>query len=462
MRIFTLLCLLVLLSACNHEQATNETDPHAGHDHAMHSAISETYVCPMHPQIVRDEEGTCPICGMDLVKKKVQPLSNLNLEPVKKTQTKFVCPMHPQIVRDEEGSCPICGMDLVEKQIEPQQGLPTIAISPAVMQSMGVRTAQVKKGRMWKYIKTVGQVTYNEDKVVHVHPRASGWVEKLNIRREGDPIKKGNILLRFYSPEILEAQQDFLVSLRLNQKMAGLTSKQQRELAKNRLRLLEVPEPTINRIAKKQKAENNIAMLSPQSGIVTKLNIREGMYITPNTELFTIADLSTIWVLADIYEYQLDWIKQGLDAEITVPALPSQKWEGKVDYIYPELNPTTRTLKVRLAFKNKGLDLKPNMFAKVIIYGGAKRDILKIDREALIVTGEREAVVLALGEGKFKSVDVVTGMHSNDEVEILSGLEAGDKVVVSGQFLIDSEANLQASFMRMGDAEMQGGAHAHH
>lgn len=439
MRILTL-CLLLLLTACSNEQANHNT-------HAGHAAHLETYVCPMHPQIIRDEAGSCPICGMDLVKKKVQPVSNLNIEP----KTKFVCPMHPQIVRNEQGTCPICGMDLVEKQIKPQQA--TIAISPAVMQSMGVRTARVKKGQMWKYIKTVGQVTYNENKVVHVHPRATGWVEKLNIRREGDPIKKGNILLHFYSPEILEAQQDFLVSLRLNQKIAGMSSKQQHELAKNRLRLLEVPEPTINRIAKEMEAENNIAMLSPQSGIVTKLNIREGMYITPSTELFTIADLSTIWILADIYEYQLNWVKQGLDAEITVPALPNQKWEGTVDYIYPELDPKTRTLKVRLALKNKELALKPNMFAKVIIYGGVKRDILKIDREALIVTGEREAVILALGDGKFKSVDVVTGMHSNDEVEILSGLEMADKVVVSGQFLIDSEANLQASFMRMGHGE---------
>ncbi|WP_353571409.1 efflux RND transporter periplasmic adaptor subunit [Candidatus Albibeggiatoa sp. nov. BB20] len=461
MRILTL-CLLLLLAACSNEQSTQENDPHAGHNHAMQSEISETYVCPMHPHIVRDEEGTCPICGMNLVKKKVQPVSNLNLSPTK-SQSKFVCPMHPQIVRDEEGTCPICGMNLVEKQIEPQQtGLPTITISPAVMQNMGVRTAKVKKGRMWKFIKTVGHVAYNEDKLIHVHPRATGWVEKLNIRREGDPIKKGNILLRFYSPEILEAQQDLIVALRLNQRLSGLSNKQQRDLAKNRLRLLDVPEPTISRIAKNLKSENNTAMLSPQSGIVTKLNIREGMYITPSTELLTITDLSTVWVIVDVYEYQLDWIKKGLDAKITIPALPNQKWEGKIDYIYPELNPQTRTLQVRLAFKNKGLVLKPNMFAQAVIYGGAKPNILKIDRQALIVTGEREAVVLALGDGKFKSVDVKTGMRNKDEVEILSGLKAGDKIVMSGQFLIDSEANLQASFMRMGDAEKQGDSHAHH
>jgi Cu(I)/Ag(I) efflux system membrane fusion protein len=191
--------------------------------------------------------------------------------------------------------------------------------------------------------------------------------------------------------------------------------------------------------------------------------------------MFTIADLSRVWVMVNIYEHQIDWLAPGLTAEMTVPARPGRTWEGKVDYLYPELDPQTRTLRVRLMFDNPGLTLKPNMFADVVIYGGPKRDVLKIPAEALIVTGERSSVVKALAGddgdgGRFQPVDVVTGMQRGGEVEILSGLEEGDRVVVSGQFLIDSESNLQASFMRMSDPEpadgaagmARGGAHGHH
>jgi Cu(I)/Ag(I) efflux system membrane fusion protein len=173
-----------------------------------------------------------------------------------------------------------------------------------------------------------------------------------------------------------------------------------------------------------------------------------------------------VWVLVDVFEHQIAWIQPGLTAEIGVPAEPGRTWEGKVDYLYPELDPKTRTLRVRLVFPNPNLVLKPNMFADVVIYGGPKKDALKIPREALIVTGERESVVRALGEGRFQPVDVVTGMQEGGEVEILSGLNVGDEIVVSGQFLIDSESSLQASFMRMSGAGNGAGAagldaHAH-
>jgi Cu(I)/Ag(I) efflux system membrane fusion protein len=178
---------------------------------------------------------------------------------------------------------------------------------------------------------------------------------------------------------------------------------------------------------------------------------RDGMYVTPGSEMFTIADLTKVWVMVDVFEYQLAWIEPGMETEITVPAHPDRVWRGKVDYLYPDLDPKTRTLRVRLLFDNPELLLKPNMFAEVVIYGGPKSDVLKIPREALIVTGERETVVHALGSGRFQPVDVLTGMDAGDEVEILSGLEQGDEIVISGQFLIDSESSLQASFIRMSE-----------
>jgi len=362
---------------------------------------------------------------------------------------KYVCPMHPQIVRDEEGSCPICGMDLVARMIDPNQGKhPKVEISNEVVQSMGVRTDYAKFDTLWKYIRTVGRVEYDETLTAHVHPRADGWMEKLNLRAEGEPVEKGQLLGSLYSPEILAAQVDFLIAL---DQRDTKTSKRRIEKARNRLRLLGVTEGTISRIQQRARTQNTIPLVAPASGVVTKLNAQEGMYVKPEMEIFTIVDPSRIWVMVDIFEHQIDWLAEGLTAEISVPAYPGRTWEGKVEYIYPDLDPKSRTLRVRLAFDNPNGMLKANMFADVVIYGGPKHNVLVIPQEALIETGERTSVVTALGEGRFQPVDVVTGMRRGGRVEILSGLQEGNEIVTSGQFLIDSESSLQASFSRMGE-----------
>ncbi len=360
---------------------------------------------------------------------------------------KYVCPMHPQIVRDEEGSCPICGMDLVEKLIDPNAGKhPTVQISNAVINSMGVRTSPARNTTLWKFIETVGRIDYDETRVAHVHPRAAGWMEQLKLRAEGEPIERGQLIGRLYSEEILSAQVDFLIALDQSNSAVKI------EKARNRLRLLGVTEGTINAIQRRGESFNTVPVVSTADGVVTMLGARQGMYVTPSMEIVTIADLSRIWVLVDVYEHQIDWLAEGLSAVIRVPAYPGRVWEGAVEYIYPELDPTSRTLKVRLAFDNPDGLLKANMFAEVAIYGGPKRDVLAVPSEAVIETGQRSSVVLALGDGRFQPVDVVTGMTANDRTEILSGFDAGDEVVVSGQFLIDSESSLQASFLRMDEA----------
>ena len=382
---------------------------------------------------------------------------------------KYVCPMHPRIVKDEPGICPICGMDLVEKMMDPMTGKqPRVSLSAAVAQTLGIRTARVERGTLWKYISTVGRIAYDEERLAHVHPRADGWIETLSLRAEGEPVKRGQRLAELYAPDILSAQVDFL--------LARDRSPNQRQVnadkARNILRLFDVPDDIIREIEQTGEPRNRIPVRAPIDGIVTHMTARDGMYVTKASQMFTIADLSQVWLMVDIYEHQIDWLATGLTAEMTVPARPGRTWEGKVDYLYPELDPRTRTLKVRLVFDNPDLVLKPNMFANVIIYGGPKRAVLKIPSEALIVTGERESVVTVLDasadERRFQPVDVVTGMQRGGEVEILSGLEEGDEIVVSGQFLIDSESSLQASFMRMAgdDGEpakgMDGGnAHGH-
>jgi Cu(I)/Ag(I) efflux system membrane fusion protein len=363
---------------------------------------------------------------------------------------KYVCPMHPQIVRDEAGTCPICGMDLVARLMEPDGGgHPAVALSGAVIQNMGVRTARVERGTLWKYIRTLGRVEYDETRLAHVHPRAEGWIEGLSLRAEGEPVQKDQKLAELYAPEILSAQVDFLLAIEPRQRgVAGVKA----DKARNLLRLLDVPDRIIAEIQRTGETRNRVPVLAPITGVVTQMMARDGMYVGKGTEMFTIADLSQVWVLVDIFENQIAWLQQGLPAEISVPAHPGKKWEGVVDYLYPDLDPETRTLRVRLVFPNPDLLLKPNMFAEVVIYGGPKEGVLKIPSEALIVTGERQSVVRALGEGRFQPVDVVAGMQRGAEAEILSGLVEGDEIVVSGQFLIDSESSLQASFMRMSDA----------
>jgi len=288
MRILIVLLMATIL-ACG-KLDTNETLSETAIEHAK-KHLDPKYVCPMHSQIVRDEPGNCPICGMNLVKKevKLEPQETALEHAIKHTNPKYICPMHSQIVRDKPGNCPICGMTLVKKELpkpaeksQPKDKYPTVTVDSEVVQKMGVRTIIVNKGTLQRHIKTVGYVAYNENKLVHIHPRSSGWVKELHVRREGDFVKLGKSLLKMYSPEVLKAQQDFLVALRTGSKGTHISGKRYKNFIRNRLRLFGVAENTINQIERKNTSINDIPIFAPQSGIVTHLNIREGMYVTPN------------------------------------------------------------------------------------------------------------------------------------------------------------------------------------
>jgi len=372
---------------------------------------------------------------------------------VKHLETRYVCPMHPKIIKSKPGEkCPICGMDLEKKKINLSElAYPTVELTSDIVQKLGVRTTKVKKGQLWKFIKTVGYVGFNEDRLKIITAKTNGWIENLAVRVKGLYVKKGQLMFEMYSPEFLRAQKEFLKAQKKDK--SGIrrhySTRQESIPSRDRLRYMDISQSMMNQIARKGKVRHRIPFYAPMQGYVIEHNIHKHQYVDEYERLITIADLSTVWVEANVYEHQLDWLRLGLTAEIEVKALPGKTYKGEVNFIYPVLDEKTRSLKVRLRVPNTDGRLKPNMFAYVKIYAGPKKDVLNIPREALIVTGERESVILDLGKGKYQPVDVVTGMQSHGTVEILSGLKKGDKIVTSGQFLIDSEANLQASFNRL-------------
>jgi len=406
--------------------------------HAREKEKNPNYVCPMHPQILRGEPGSCPICGMDLVELEQQ-------EPAAKKERKilyWVAPMDPNYRRDEPGKSPM-GMDLVPFY-EPEENGAVVTISPAMINNMGVRTTAVESGRLWRKIDTVGYIDYDETKLSHVHLRTDGWIQKLIAKSEGERVKKGEKLFEFYSPSIVNAMEEYVQAL----------ASQSRSLIRastDRLQSLGVGNQQIKQLAKTRRVPQTITVFAPQDGVVSQLKVREGMYVKPGTVTMSLADLSSVWLLAEVFERQANWVKVGQLADVTLGFIPGKTWEGKVEYVYPQLDNKTRTLKARLRFDNPGELLKPNMFAKVSVYGGAKKDLLTIPAEALIRTGKEQRVIIDKGEGRFVARDVVAGMESGGFIEIKQGLREGEKIVLSGHFLIDSEASLKASLMRMSE-----------
>ncbi len=353
----------------------------------------------------------------------------------------WVAPMDPNYRRDKPGKSPM-GMDLIPVYADEQDSGGGIAIKPEIVQSLGVRTAKAQRTRLWRLIDTVGYVDFDESKLNHIHLRATGWIEKLYFKSEGERVKKGDRLLDLYSPELVNAQEEYVQALRVGSKPLIRASRE-------RLQAYGIPNDQIRELARTYRVRQTVTIYAPQDGMVATLPVREGMYVTPANRIMSLADLSSIWVLAEIFERQVDWVSLENPAEITLSYLPGRTWEGKVRYIYPNLDPKTRTLKVRLRFDNPGEQLKPNMYANVRIFGGPKDDVIAIPLEALIRTGREERVILALGDGRFEARKVRSGMESGDMVEILEGIEPGDTVVTSGQFLIDSEASLKATLERM-------------
>jgi len=354
----------------------------------------------------------------------------------------WVAPMDANFRRDEPGKSPM-GMDLVAVYADEVDATPgTVKIDPTVVNNLGVRTAVAESSPLPRRIETVGYVGYDEDTLMHVHLRVDGWIEGLSVTTTGDSVRKGQVLFELYSPTLVNAQEELLLAL---QSQSTTMIKASRE----RLASLGMTLGEINDLAEDRKIKQRIRKYAMHDGVVAHLGVREGNFVTPASNVMSIAKLDRVWVLAEVFERQAGLVVAGQHAEVELDYLPGRRWQGTVDYVYPELDPVTRTLKVRIRFANEGQALRPNMFARVTLLGSDTGSVVHVPREALIRGGSVDRVVLALGDGRFRSQVVETGIESGDRVAIRSGLAAGDVIVTSGQFLIDSESDIDSALRRM-------------
>lgn len=366
-------------------------------------------------------------------------------------------PMHPWLTSPKPAKAPDCGMDMVpvyEGEEEAMAAGSGIKIDPTVIQNIGVKTEEVRKRRLSKVIRTVGKVDVDETRLYAVNTKIMGWVEKLYVNYTGQPVKKGQPLLELYSPDLVSTQEEYLTALRYQKALSGSSVKETRagsenlvESVRRRLELWDITGAQIAELEKTGKPRRTLTFYSPADGFVMEKMVVEGAAVMAGMDLFKIADLSTVWVIADIYEYELPWLKLGAAAEMELPYIPGKTFAGKVTFIYPMLAMESRTAKVRLEFANpRGeIELRPEMFATVRIKSDMAKEAIAVPEQAIIRSGERLIAVVAKDGGYFDVREVKGGMVADGYIQILEGLEEGEQLVVSSQFLIDSESNLRTA-----------------
>jgi RND family efflux transporter MFP subunit len=464
------------------------------------------YQCPMHPTIIQDHPGDCPICGMRLVPMKDQPAPATNPPPAPPAAS-YSCPMHPEVTSDRPGQCPKCGMNL--EPVKPKSGtdlvppentasgerkilfyrspmdpkitsptpmkdemgmdfvpvyeeeraapagvagLAPVRVNQAGIELAGVRTALAVRGRLRSGIRAYGTVVADESRVRQVRARITGYVEKLFVNTTGQAVKQGEPILSLYSPELLASQEEFLRARETAARLGSADPQVQAEAeslaaaARERLLLFDVPPGFVAELERTGKARRAVTLVAPVSGFVTVKSIYEGELVDPSMELFYVTDLSRVWVEAEFYEYEAPQIKLGDAASITTGYDPALALTAKVSYIYPYLNTESRTVKARFEFDNPDLALKPGMYVNVALDRETEEAVIVPD-SAVIDSGPRRVVFVEEAAGSFVPREVKTGVRGEGQVQILSGLNAGERVVVQGNFLIDSESRLRAAIV---------------
>jgi RND family efflux transporter MFP subunit len=421
-------------------------------------AQKKLYHCPMHPNYTSDKPGSCPICGMDLVPVEKEEKTT---PPAPKKKTMYRSTMNPNEISDKPGKDSM-GMDMVPFEVEESGAVTEVGgriqfkISPERQQLIGIKTAPVKSQPIHKLIEAVGRVDYAEPNISVINLKFDGWVEKLYVNSTGRAVRKGEPLFDIYSPELLSAQQEYLIALKAGATLGDASSIL--KSAREKLRLWDVTDKQVEDLARTGEFKKIVTVYSPGSGIVIEKNVIQGQKIMAGENLFKIADLSRVWIIGEVYEYELPFIKTGQEAKVSLSYYPGESFAGKIIYIYPYLRPETRTNQVRIEVANPGLKFKPEMFANLEIhvdYGTR----LTVPVDAVLDAGIMKIVFVSKGDGYFEPREVKLGVKGQDMYEVLGGLSDGESVVTSANFLIDSESSLKAALNRM--TKTAAGDHKH-
>src|SRR6266516_2448924 len=426
----------------------------SGHEHGQSVAKEETlYTCGMHPQVIRKKPGNCPICGM-----KLTPIRNHADASVSTNASATTASGEPKIkyykstmMLGEISQTPrkdSMGMDMVSVYEDEAADSATISIDPVTMQNMALRTGTVTKGPLRRTIRTVGTVDFDETALADVTTKFRGWIEKLYVDATGKQAHKGEPLFEIYSPELYSAQTEFLLSLNQAPGTAGAESLKASALTK--LKFFDISDEQIAELAKTKEARKTLRINAPRDGIVVEKMVVEGQMVDAGMKLYRLADLALVWVLSQVYEQDLAFLKLGQEALVRLSYLPDREFRGRVTCIYPTLDEKTRTAKVRMEFHNPGFFLKPGMFATVELRAELELSTLLVPDSAVLRSGEKNTVFVALDGGKLEPRTVILGVRSeNNFYQVLSGLNEGERVVTSGQFMLDSESQLREAIQKM-------------
>jgi Cu(I)/Ag(I) efflux system membrane fusion protein/cobalt-zinc-cadmium efflux system membrane fusion protein len=438
---------------------------------AQPAADRQLFQCPMDPEVIEEQPGSCPKCGMPLVPMKEQ-LPDHAEHPVgtdarEREILYWYAPMDPTYIRDEPGLSPM-GMKLVPKYADEGRGAETgvIKIDPVQVQNIGVKSEPARLGDVALTARTVGILDFNADLITWVNTKFSGWIEKVHVNYVGQDVREGQALFEVYSPELVTTQEEYVRAMDYKDSLDGSDRTEARRQAesllrstRDRLAYWDISEEQIRALTESRRVQRRLTVLSPVDGVVVEVmdEALEGMFIRPGMDLYKIADISSLWVHADVYESDLPWIREKQPARVYFRSDPDQVFRGKILFLYPEVSRETRTLKICVEVPNKDARLRAGMYADVVLQGPPVRDAVLIPNSAVLRSGERDLVFIDLGEGRFAPREVTLGIRGEgDVIQILEGLAPGEAVVTQSQFMLDSESRVQeaiAKFVSRRDGE---------